>query len=153
MALPGRWKWVCGSSVSGVWVLKGGSTTDLDVVGIVLEGKTGYDTSWTTRGHGCLCSFSCGHRSVRPQANPRSTCGEGGIQLVTLRSVGYLGTLSPVDQAGIIGCAPPPGTQGFVVPDAWVKYVEDVEVASFWWRVLLVVMGACFVWKCASITH
>ena len=55
------WARVCGTEESGVWVLKGASRTfclpeNLDVVGVVWEHRSGYETAWATPGHSCSCS-------------------------------------------------------------------------------------------------
>ena len=64
----------CGTSLWGVWVLKGGPRSyelpaHSDDVGVVWESRPGYETAWATPGHVCLCSCSYGHGAVRPQAN------------------------------------------------------------------------------------
>ena len=102
------WTQVCGTSLSGVWALKGVSRSfelraDLDDVGVVWESRSGYETAWATPGHDCLCSCSYGHGAVRSQANPSVFaeavklwsrfaslltlwCAEGGIAIASVCS-------------------------------------------------------------------
>ena len=83
-ASPGRglgirlsmgWTKVCGTSQSGIWVLKGNARTcmfpaNLDHLRVELMKRGTYKTAWVTPGHDCLCSYKYGHgAAVRPQTN------------------------------------------------------------------------------------
>ena len=68
------WTKVCGTTQSGIWVLKGNSRTrtfpaNLDYLRVEWIKQVTYETAWVTPGHDCLCSYKYGHGAVRPQAN------------------------------------------------------------------------------------
>ena len=69
------WTKVCGTTQSGIWVLKGNSRTrmfpaNLDHLRVVWMKRGTYKTAWVTPGHDCLCSHKYGHgAAVRPQTD------------------------------------------------------------------------------------
>ena len=84
LASPGRglgirqsigWTKVCGTALSGIWVLKGVARArmlpdNLDHLRVGWRPRGSYETAWVTRGHDCLCPYKCGHGAVvRPQTD------------------------------------------------------------------------------------
>ena len=71
----GCWTKVCGTTQSGIWVLKGNARTcmfpaNLDHLRVEWMKRGSYKTAWVTPGHDCLCSYKYGHgAAVRPQTN------------------------------------------------------------------------------------
>ena len=69
------WTKVCGTTLSGIWVLKGNARTcmfpaNLDHLRVGWRKQGSYKTAWVTPGHDCLCSYKYGHgAAVRPQTN------------------------------------------------------------------------------------
>ena len=69
------WTKVCGTTQSGIWVLKGNARTcmfpaNLDHLRVGWRKQGSYKTAWVTPGHDCLCSYKYGHgAAVRPQTN------------------------------------------------------------------------------------
>ena len=69
------WTKVCGTTRSGIWVLKGNARTcmfpaNLDHLRVEWMKRCTYETAWVTPGHDCLCSYKYGHgAAVRPQTN------------------------------------------------------------------------------------
>ena len=69
------WTKVCGTTRSGIWVLKGNARArmlpeDLDHIRVRWISRGTYETAWVTPGHDCLCSYKYGHgAAVRPQTN------------------------------------------------------------------------------------
>ena len=69
------WTKVCGTTQSGIWVLKGNARTcmfpaNLDHLRVGWRKQGSYKTAWVTPGHDCLCSHKYGHgAAVRPQTN------------------------------------------------------------------------------------
>ena len=69
------WTKVCGTTQSGIWVLKGNARTcmfpaNLDHLRVGWRKQGSYKTAWVTPGHDCLRSYKCGHgAAVRPQTN------------------------------------------------------------------------------------
>ena len=67
------WTKVCGTTQSGIWVLKGNARTcmfpaNLDHLRVGWRKQGSYKTAWVTPGHDCLCSYQYGHgAAVRPQ--------------------------------------------------------------------------------------
>ena len=67
------WTKVCGTTQSGIWVLKGNARTcmfpaNLDHLRVGWRKQGSYKTAWVTPGHDCLCSYKYGHgAAVRPQ--------------------------------------------------------------------------------------
>ena len=82
------WTKVCGTTQSGIWVLKGNSRTcmvpaNLDYLRVEWIKQGTYETAWVTPRHDCLCSCKYGHGApVRPQTHKPSgmlllVCGAG----------------------------------------------------------------------------
>ena len=69
------WTKVCGTTQSGIWVLKGNARTrmlpeNLDHLRVGWISRGTYETAWVTPGHDCLCSYKYGRgAAVRPQTN------------------------------------------------------------------------------------
>ena len=69
------WTKVCGTTQSGIWVLKGNARTcmgpaNLDHLRVGWMKQGSYKTAWVTPGHDCLCSYQYGHgAAMRPQTN------------------------------------------------------------------------------------
>ena len=69
------WTKVCGTTRSGIWVLKGNARArmlpeNLDHLRVRWISRGTYETAWVTPGHDCLCSYQYGHgAAVRPQTN------------------------------------------------------------------------------------
>ena len=69
------WTKVCGTTQSGIWVLKGNARTcmfpaNLDHLRVGWMKQGSYKTAWVTPGHDCLCPYKYGHgAAVRPQTN------------------------------------------------------------------------------------
>ena len=69
------WTKVCGTTQSGIWVLKGNDRTrmfpaNLDHLRVGWMKQGSYKTAWVTPGHDCLCPYKYGHgAAVRPQTN------------------------------------------------------------------------------------
>ena len=69
------WTKVCGTTRSGIWVLKGIARTcmfpaNLDHLQVEWMKRGTYKTAWVTPGHDCLCPYKYGHgAAVRPQTN------------------------------------------------------------------------------------
>ena len=69
------WTKVCGTTRSGIWVLKGNARArvlpeNLDHFRVRWRKQGSYETAWVTPGHDCLCSYAYGHgAAVRPQTN------------------------------------------------------------------------------------
>ena len=69
------WTKVCGTTRSGIWVLKGNARTrmfpeNLDHLRVGWISLGTYETAWVTPGHDCLCSFKNGRgAAVKPQIN------------------------------------------------------------------------------------
>ena len=69
------WTKVCGTTLSGIWVLKGNARTcmfpaNLDRLGVGWMTRGTNKTAWVTPGHDCLCAYKYGHgAAVRPQTN------------------------------------------------------------------------------------
>ena len=65
------WTKVCGTTRSGIWVLKGNARACMFPAHLVGWRKQGsYETAWVTPGHDCLCSYAYGHgAAVRPKTN------------------------------------------------------------------------------------
>ena len=69
------WTKVCGTTKSGIWVLKGNARArklpdNLDRLRVEWRKQGTYKTAWVTPGHGCLCPYKYGHgAAVRPQTN------------------------------------------------------------------------------------
>ena len=69
------WTKVCGTTQSGIWVLKGNARTcmfpaNLDHLRVGWMKQGSYKTAWVTPGHDCLCPKKYGHgAAVRPQTN------------------------------------------------------------------------------------
>ena len=70
------WTKVCGTTRSGIWVLKGNARTcmfpaNLDHLRVEWMKRSTYKkTAWVSLGHDCLCSYKYGHgAAVRPQTN------------------------------------------------------------------------------------
>ena len=69
------WTKVCGTTPSGIWVLKGNARTsmfpaNLDHLRVKWISRGTCETAWVTPGHDCLCSYQYGHgAAVRPQTN------------------------------------------------------------------------------------
>ena len=69
------WTKVCGTTQSGIWVLKGNARTcmfpaNLDHLRVRWISRGTYETAWVTPGHDCLCSYQYGHGAAfRPQTN------------------------------------------------------------------------------------
>ena len=67
------WTKVCGTTRSGIWVLKGNARArilpaNFDHLRVEWMKRGAYKTAWVTPGHDCLCSYKYGHRAaVRPQ--------------------------------------------------------------------------------------
>ena len=79
------WTKVCGTTQSGIWVLKGNARTcmfpaNLDHLRVGWRKQGSYKTAWVTPGHDCLCSYKYGHgAAVRPQTN--KAIWDGAISL------------------------------------------------------------------------
>ena len=69
------WTKVCGTALSGTWVLKGNARArmlpdNLDHLRVEWMKRSTYKTAWVTPGHDCLCSYKYGHgAAVRQQTN------------------------------------------------------------------------------------
>ena len=69
------WTKVCGTTRSGIWVLKGIARTsrcpaNLDHPRVEWMKRGSYKTAWVTPGHDCLCPYKYGHgAAVRRQTN------------------------------------------------------------------------------------
>ena len=69
------WTKVCGTTQSGIWVLKGNARArmlpeNLDHLRVGWRPQGTYETVWVTPGHDRLCSYLYGHgAAVRPQTN------------------------------------------------------------------------------------
>ena len=69
------WRKVCGTTRSGIWVLKGGARTrmlpaNLHHLQVGWRTRGSYETACITPGHNCLCPYEHGHgAAVRPQTN------------------------------------------------------------------------------------
>ena len=69
------WTEVCGTTQSGIWMLKGNARTcmfpaNLDHLRVEWRKHGSYKTALVTPGHDCLCSYKYGHgAAVRPQTN------------------------------------------------------------------------------------
>ena len=69
------WTKVCGTTRSGIWVLKGNARTrmlpeNLDHLRVGWISRGTYETAWVTPGHDCLCSHKYGRgAAVRPQTD------------------------------------------------------------------------------------
>ena len=69
------WTKVCGTALSGIWVLKGNARScmfpaNLDHLRVEWMKRGSYKTAWVTPVHDCLCSYKYGHgAAVRPQTN------------------------------------------------------------------------------------
>ena len=69
------WTKVCGTTQSGIWVLKGNARArmlpaNLDHLRVGWRKWGTHETAWVTPGHDCLCPYKYGHgAAVRPQTN------------------------------------------------------------------------------------
>ena len=69
------WTKVCGTTRSGIWVLKGNARTrmlpeNLDHLRVGWISRGTYETAWVTPGHDWLCPYQYGRgAAVRPQTN------------------------------------------------------------------------------------
>ena len=69
------WTKVCGTTRSGVWVLKGNARArmlpeNIDHLRVGWISRGTYETALVTPGHDCLCSYKYGRgAAVRPQTN------------------------------------------------------------------------------------
>ena len=69
------WTKMCGTTRSGIWVLKGNARTcmfpaNLDHLRVGWRKQGTYETAWVTPGHDCLWLYKYGHgAAVRPQTN------------------------------------------------------------------------------------
>ena len=69
------WTKVCGTTRSGIWVLKGNARTrmlpnNLDYLRVGWISRGTYETAWVTPWHDCLCSYKYGRgAAVRLQTN------------------------------------------------------------------------------------
>ena len=79
------WTKVCGTTRSGIWVLKGDARAcmfpaNLDHLRVEWMKRGAYKTAWVTPGHDCLCSYQYGRgAAVRQQTN--NAIWDGGIGL------------------------------------------------------------------------
>ena len=78
------WTKVCGTARSGVWVLKGNAIARIQPANLdrlrVQWTQRGYETTWVTPGHDCLCSHAYGRRAaVRPQT--KDSIWDGAVSL------------------------------------------------------------------------
>ena len=83
------WTKVCGTTLSGIWVLKGNARTcmfpaNLDHLRVGWRKQGSYKTAWVTPGHDCLCSYKYGHgaaesdhKPIRPSGMELLVCGAG----------------------------------------------------------------------------
>ena len=69
------WTKVCGTTRSGIWVLKGNARArmfpeNIDHLRVGWISRGTYETAWVASGHDCLCSYKYGRgAAVRPQTN------------------------------------------------------------------------------------
>ena len=79
------WTKVCGTTQSGIWVLKGNARTcmfpaNLDYLRVGWWKQGSYKTARVTPGHDCLCAYKYGHgAAVRPQTNKAIWDGYFGV--------------------------------------------------------------------------